>query len=344
MEQKHLNFKQVNGLVSVILPTYNSENYLDDCLRSILKQTYKKIELIVIDGLSSDDTIKIIKKYKKFFPIKIIQQKTNNLAEALNIAIANSQGEYIARMDSDDIMISNRIQKQVNFFIKNKFIGVLGTQSFRFKKYYLKPFLLHLNSDYLHLSIFFESPFVHPSVMFNREIFEKGNFYNESYDECEDFELWSKLSSIYNFKNIISFGLLYRVHEDSASNKKSKKLSIFKKKIIEKNLSFLNLHLTKLEIQEFLKIVSLNIDKNDDFNNYNRILIKVMLHIEKNHNLLNIEKKYVVAYLKKKYFRICLRLLKCSNFDINTIKLSAIKISFLKILFLNFLSILNLHL
>lgn len=344
MEQKHLNFKQVNGLVSIILPTFNSEKFLDDCLKSIVKQTYKKIELIVIDGLSSDDTLKIVKKYNKFFPTKIIQKKTKNLAEALNLAIANSQGEYIARMDSDDIMISNRIEKQLNFFVKNKFTGVLGTQAFRYKKYYLKPFLLHVNSDYLRLSIFFESPFVHPSVMLNREIFEKGNFYNESYDECEDFELWSKLSSFYDFKNIISFGILYRVHEQSASNKKFKKLSIYKKKIIKKNFSFLNLNLTEFEIEEFLRIVSLDIDKDDDFNNYNRILIKVMLHIEKNHSLLNIEKKHVGLYLKKKYFRICLRLLKCSNFDINKIKLSAIKISLPQILFLNLLSIFNLYL
>ena len=135
---------------------------------------------------------------------------------------------------------------------------------------------------------------------------------------------------------MISFGLLYRVHEESASNKKSKILSIYKKKIIEKNFSFLNLYLTEYEIQNFLKIVSLNIEKNDDFNIYNKILIKVMSHIEKNHNLLNIEKKHVVAYLKKKYFRICLRLLKCSNFDINAVKLSVVKIPSSKILLLNF--------
>lgn len=341
MEQKLLKFKKVDGLVSIILPTLNSENHIKNCIESIVKQTYKNIELVVVDGFSSDKTINIIENYKNKIHIKIIKIETKNLATALNIGIINSNGEFIARIDSDDIMTRNRIKNQINYFKKNKFNGVLGTQVIRFNKFLLKPFLLNSNQNFLKLSIFFGSPFVHPSVMISRDIFEKGNFYDESYDECEDFAFWSKLSSIYDFKNLKTFGLFYRVHADSASNIKSNRLDIFRRKIIENNLKLIDLNLNDNDIQSFLKIISLNISRSDNFDIFNQILSKVYLHM-KNHNILiKTYKNDLEKFLEIKFFRLYLRLLKCKNFNFQNFCNSQIKISFWRYLILKLFSIFN---
>ena len=154
-EQNLLRYKSVDDLVSIILPTFNSEKYLDSCLKSITRQTYPNMEIIIIDGYSSDNTSNIIKNYEREINIKLIKKKTKNLAEALNIAIGHSRGEYIARMDSDDLMTNNRIKNQVKYFKKHNFKGVLGTKAFRYKKYFLKPFLLNTDPIFLKFSIFF---------------------------------------------------------------------------------------------------------------------------------------------------------------------------------------------
>ena len=341
MEQKLLKFKKVDGLVSIILPTLNSEIYIKNCIESIVKQTYKNIELVVIDGFSTDKTINIIENYKNKIHIKIIKIETQNLASALNVGIINSNGEFIARIDSDDIMTKNRIKNQINYFKENKFNGVLGTQAVRFSKFSLKPFILNSNQNFLKLSIFFGSPFVHPSVMISRDIFEKGNFYDESYDECEDFAFWSNLSSSYDFKNLKSFGLFYRVHANSASNFKSNRLDVFRRKIIENNLKLIELTLNDNDIQSFLKIISLNISRSDDFDIFNKILSKVYLHM-KNHNILiKTYKNDLDKFLEMKFFRFYLRLLRCKNFNFKTFNNSQIKISFWRYSILKFFSIIN---
>ena len=109
--------------ISIILPTFNSENYLQDTLQSILSQNYKNYELIIIDNISIDNTINIINSYKKKLHLKLIQKKTKNLAEALNIGINESSGEFIARIDADDLVRKKRFYKQVAFLKKNIYYG-----------------------------------------------------------------------------------------------------------------------------------------------------------------------------------------------------------------------------
>lgn len=326
MEQNHLKFDQEDDLVSIILPTLNSESYLKNCLKSISNQSYKKLELIIIDGFSKDNTLRIVNSYSKKLNIKLIQIKTKNLASALNFGIIHSKGEYIARMDSDDIMTKNRIFNQVNHFKKHKFNGILGTQAFRFNRFFIKPFLLFKSNNFLKLNLFFGSPFVHPSVMLSRKIFERGNFYNDEYNECEDYEFWSRLSKNFSFKNLNTFGLYYRVHANSASNLKSPTLEIYKTKIVINHLKSIDLNLTNDDFLTFLKIISLNLNKNDDFQYLNQIILKVFNKMKDNSKLVTLYGNDIKKFIKIKYFRFCLKSLKCNNFNLNDIHSSNINI------------------
>lgn len=117
-------------IVSIILPVHNSERFLTDCLRSLIKQTEKKIEIIAIDDSSSDNSYKILREYaKKYKKVRVYRNiKRYGIAVTLNRLIKKAKGEFIAFMDSKDITSPQRIKKQVNFLRANPEIVAVGTQ------------------------------------------------------------------------------------------------------------------------------------------------------------------------------------------------------------------------
>ncbi len=110
-------------LVSIITPIYNGEKYIEECIKSVLNQSYKNIEMIIIDDGSTDNSENIIKKYSNSFPyIKYIKCKENKgVWSARNIGIENARGRFIAFLDTDDLYKINKIEKQVNFMLKNNY-------------------------------------------------------------------------------------------------------------------------------------------------------------------------------------------------------------------------------
>ena len=116
-----------NQLVSIIMPAYNSETYIEKSIESILSQTYKCFEFIIINDGSTDKTRSIIKKYKD--PrINLIDNNRNlGLSRSVNKGLKVAKGMFIARHDSDDISLPTRIHDQINFLIANPSIGLCGT-------------------------------------------------------------------------------------------------------------------------------------------------------------------------------------------------------------------------
>ena len=118
-------------LVSVIIPCYNAENYVEEAVRSIMTQTYKNLEIIVTDDCSTDNTLKVLRNLAvEDSRIKIIENKENlKIVKSLNNMINIAQGKYIARMDADDISFPERIEKQLAFMDANPEYGLCGTNA-----------------------------------------------------------------------------------------------------------------------------------------------------------------------------------------------------------------------
>ena len=115
-------------LVSVVLSVYNGEKYLMNAIESILDQTYPAFEFIIVNDGSTDNSPKIIDKYRKLDNrIKVLNQKNRGLIDSLNRGLALANGRYIARMDSDDISLPSKLEEQYNYLENNPDIGVLGT-------------------------------------------------------------------------------------------------------------------------------------------------------------------------------------------------------------------------
>lgn len=118
-------------MISVVMSVYNTEKYLEEAIDSILNQTYQDFEFIIVNDCSTDRTWEILKDYeKRFSSIKLINNTENlGLTKSLNKALAIAKGEYIARMDADDISEPNRFERQLAYFKEHQSIDILGTFS-----------------------------------------------------------------------------------------------------------------------------------------------------------------------------------------------------------------------
>lgn len=211
-------------LVSVVLPVYNCEKYLGEAIESILKQTLKDFEFIIINDASTDSTSEIIKKYaKKDNRIVVINNEKNMyIAGALNKGIKQAQTDYIARMDADDISFPWRLQMQYDLISSNSRVAVVGSdiqivdengEVLTYRSYKTTPVSLKR-------TMMRYSPFAHPVVMFRKSYAAEFGFYDPSKSPSEDVDLWFKLGSKYDFVSVPYPLLKYRLFMKSSSNKK----------------------------------------------------------------------------------------------------------------------------
>ena len=210
----------MDNLVSVILPVYNGEQFLKKSIDSVLNQSYNNFELIIINDGSTDKSDLIINKYLPNDKIKYFSRENKGLVATLNEAIQRSSGQFIARMDQDDICYPTRIQKQLDFLIK-KNIDVCGT-SYKIideNENVLK--VINSFNEYFEVTLSaMLVPFAHASVMFRNIFKSKGFSYGSGeITFAEDYDLWIKM-----IKKDVSFGnlkevlLKYRVFENSLSS------------------------------------------------------------------------------------------------------------------------------
>lgn len=196
-----------NPLVSIIMPTFNRAKYLEDSISKILLQTYKNIELIIIDDCSVDETQIVLSNLKIIDSrIKIIQTGKNiGLIKSLNLALGLAKGKYIARADDDDAWINkNKLKEQINFLEENTEYVIIGTGTIVINEKKEEIFRYRQpNSDKsIRAKMLFGNPFIHSTVVFRKSILEKTGLYDENLSDAEDWDLWMRMGmygKLYNF-------------------------------------------------------------------------------------------------------------------------------------------------
>ncbi|WP_199089674.1 glycosyltransferase [Bosea sp. ASV33] len=200
--------------VSVLIPTRNSEKYLREAINSILEQTFSDIELLVVDDNSSDDTRSILSSYGD--PrIVILDGPGKGLAAALNFGLRQAKGEFVARMDADDIADVTRLQKQVEYLDRHPHLGLCGTLFQQF----MDGNAIHEHMENVKYADLLEGCYIgHPTAMLRRKIFiDNELFYNESMKFSEDYDLWTRAIRVTEIGNVQENLLRYRRHGESAS-------------------------------------------------------------------------------------------------------------------------------
>lgn len=209
-------------LVSVIIPCYNAEKYVEQAVRSIMDQTYKNLEIIVVNDFSKDNTATILKKLAEQDNriIYLENEKNLKLAKTLNKGLDFCKGDFIVRMDADDISIVDRIQKQTEFLLNNPDIDLVGGNTLVINE---NGDLLNFKTNYPLLNqdiirkIPFKVTFSHPTVMARRSFFQDLRGYREM-EYAEDYDCWIRGMLLgKRFANLQDILLYYRVHHSQMS-------------------------------------------------------------------------------------------------------------------------------
>ena len=202
--------------ITVLMPFYNGEKYLRDSISSILDQTYTDFEFLIINDGSTDNSIEIVKTYED--PrIRFVHNDINiGLTKSLNKGLRIARGEYIARMDADDISHPERFDKQIKFLDKNQDIGVCGTFAKTFGS--VESIWKHpLEDDHIRAEMIFTNPFIHSSVVLRSRVLKEHKiFYEESRRFSQDYELWVRLSGYTKLANLNNILVFHRLHDESA--------------------------------------------------------------------------------------------------------------------------------
>ncbi|MBN2098587.1 MAG: glycosyltransferase family 2 protein [Dehalococcoidia bacterium] len=200
--------------VSVVMPVYNGEKHLAEAVESILRQTFRDFEFIIIDDGSTDGSPDILRRYQKEDDrVRVYQQENRGCVAASNRGCQLARGEYVARMDHDDVSLPQRLAKQVSYLEAHPEIGVLGTWiqeiDSRGLKREIRPKLT--KPRVVAWGLCFESCLPNPTVMMQRAVIERIGFYGTEVPYADDYDLWVRASSVTQLANIPEVLLLYRV-------------------------------------------------------------------------------------------------------------------------------------
>lgn len=201
-------------LISVVMPVYNGERYLRQSVESILNQTWRDFEFIIIDDGSTDATAEIVQQFEDKRILVIRNSANLGLTASLNKGIAAAKGKFIARMDADDISLPERFEKQIGFFRTHPEIEALGTSTL-----YIDEHGNRTENNFLPTSHFcikwelnFNSPIAHPTVMMTRRVIKECGGYTPSFEYAVDYWLWWRISELAILGNLPEPLLLYRLH------------------------------------------------------------------------------------------------------------------------------------
>lgn len=207
--------KRNTPLLTVLMPIFNTEEYLSEAIESILNQTFSDFEFLIINDGSKDSSAKIVRKYKDKKIRFVNHRKHQGLVPVLNEGLTLAKGTYLARMDGDDISKPERLEKQVQFMNSHPNIDICGTWFEVFgnkfgKKVYTRP----TNPAACKAVLLFTDPVCHASVIMRLKVIRKFNLkFDPSFKHLEDYEFFNRASDYVNFANLGEVLYQYRYHK-----------------------------------------------------------------------------------------------------------------------------------
>ena len=211
--------------ISVVMPAYNAEKYIAEAIESILSQTFRDFEFIIINDGSTDKTKEIILSFGDTRIVYLENEKNLGIVETLNRGLDAARGEYIARMDADDVAMPERFEKQLAYMEKHPEVGVLGCgvylydgkENYGERRFSEQPYAVAVD-------LLFSCALAHPTVMIRKNVLaSSGVQYEAQYHGCEDYRMWTRLVPVTGIANLPEPLLRYRKHRGQITAKKSGK-------------------------------------------------------------------------------------------------------------------------
>jgi glycosyltransferase involved in cell wall biosynthesis len=222
-----------NPLVTIVTPVFNSEEYIEQTILSVLKQTYTNIQYIIIDGLSCDNTFDIIKKYSNKLD-HFLSEKDIGMYDALDKGFKLGKGKYFAWINADDFYFNDAIEKSVAYMERNKLEWIVGSPSTLNKKNKLIT-----RNPYHYPNFIIKNGLTTPcfwgyipqeSSIFTKELYLKSGGINKKFKYAGDFDLWQRFS---NYSDLVSadikIGVFRKRVNQLSGNQKAYLKEIYKK-------------------------------------------------------------------------------------------------------------------
>lgn len=209
-------------MVSVIMSVYRQEEYISECLDSLISSQAGIDKIIVIDDFSDDDSISVVEKYSRLNQsIMVVRNPANlGLAKSLNRGVSLCDSNYIARIDSDDICLPNRIALQLDYMSNHPDVDILGSNAtlIDMNSEVIGQTDVPLSHDEIVSALEFRNPMIHPSIMMKRSVLEKLAGYDESLRKAQDLDLWHRAAKAgFRFANLPDCLIKYRVDLNKSS-------------------------------------------------------------------------------------------------------------------------------
>ena len=250
------------------MSVYNGEQYLEDAIECILNQTFRDFEFIIVDDGSTDDSLQIVQDYaRKDTRIQVLRNGQNiGLSASLNKGLHIARGEYIARMDADDISLSQRLEKQVAFMDAHPEVGICGSWVEIIGEFAGQVWRYPVSNDAICACMLFANTLVHSSVILRQTTLRQ---YNLQYDAqmryAQDYELWSRAMFVTQFANVDHVLMHYRVHALSAGALHREKQYQAHEGVYRRVLSPLGIEYTESELRLHQQIGTYQYDKDVEF-------------------------------------------------------------------------------
>jgi len=237
--------------VTVLMAIYNAEAFVAAAIESILEQTFRDFEFLIIDDGSTDESVEIVEGYADSRIRLVRNERQTGLVPTLNRGIELARGEYIARMDADDISLPERLERQVGFMEANPDIGACGTWVITMGDREGEVWEYPESTGEIRCRLLFDSALAHPSVCMRRQAFAHHSLqFDEAYPLAEDYQLWRTASDEFPLANIGEVLVRYRIHAESVSQRCSQQQEATVRRIHEESLS--RLGLTPSEEERFV--------------------------------------------------------------------------------------------
>lgn len=253
--------------VTVLMPVYNGGEYVDEAIQSILSQTLEDLELIIIDDGSTDNTPEIIERHRRADRrIRAYEQGNKGLIATLNRGLELARGEYIARMDQDDVSLPERLAIQIAFMNANRHVGICGAWIETFDGLTRRIVRLPTGDPAIRSWLLFESVLPHPSVVMRREVLCKAELsYDATRLHAEDYDLWVRASRHTALANVPYVLLHYRLHPQQIVRKYENEKQASARRIRKDQLEHLGIRPAEEELELHQALSTWQFEAEGDF-------------------------------------------------------------------------------
>ncbi len=292
-------------ILSIVMPVYNREKYINISIKSILSQTFKDFEFIIVNDGSTDKTEEIIKNFDDKRIVLLNNKQNKGIVYSRNKGLASARGKYIGMFDSDDIAYPNKFEEQIKFIEENPEFGMVGSWVRHIDengKIMKSKWKLNAKHKFIPAIMLFRNYFVQSTVVIRREAIPIGA-YTKGYDVVEDSKMWFEVSLKYKVANIQKYLLYYRIHSNNISEPENKKPDNDLQKLFKYIFSELDIEMTDEDFR--IHYLIKNKDKIKKINDLKLIECWLLKILKQNIKLKKYNKRILQKIVFNRWIKAC---------------------------------------